>query len=258
MGIGRGGVATGLLAALSLVPTTVPAVADTVVAASPRTVESFQRMEQTLMDAVAPGNRSVWERVLDPSCILTSEEGEVMTRQQFLDELRPLPKGLAGGIVVKEMTVQAFPAFAVVRYLADEWESVFGQRLATRYRVTDTFRRDGDAWKMVASHIAVVTQDPPAQPVSKDGWAALVGTYRLLPDGWTFTVALRDGMLYGGRDPSALRPFVALTPDAFVLSGRLGEWIFVGGKGGVSHILNLRKFQPLVWTRIDGASVSPD
>ena len=93
---------------------------------------------------------------LDPACVLTSEEGEVTARAEFLDALRPLPAGLSGGITVKELTVQEFPSFAVVRYLADEWESVFGQRLVTRYRVTDTFRRDGDSWKMVASHVAVV------------------------------------------------------------------------------------------------------
>ena|SRR5438093_2627704 len=245
-------VATSLLAALALVPA--PVGAASVDASSARTVEWFQGTEQALMDAVATGDRSVWERVLDPACVLTSEEGEVTARAQFLDALRPLPTGLSGGITVKELTVQEFPSFAVVRYLAAEWESVFGQRLVTRYRVTDTFRRQGDAWKMVASHVAVVTQDPPAQPVSKERWASFAGTYRLLPDGWTFTVALREGTLYGGRDPNALRPFVPLAPDAFVLSGRLGEWIFVTGERGVSHILNFRKFEPLVWTRVPGPS----
>lgn len=155
-----------VLIVLPLAPGAARAGGDVTNAPSPRTIESFQRIEQALMDAVATGNRPVWERVLDPSFVLTSEEGEVMARAQFLDELRPLPPGLTGGIAVKELTVQEFPAFAVVRYLADEWESVFGQRLTTRYRVTDTFRRDGDAWAMVASHVAVVTQDPPAQPVS--------------------------------------------------------------------------------------------
>jgi hypothetical protein len=138
---------------------------------------------------------------MDPSCVVISEEGEVTTRQQFLDGLRGLPAGLTGGIAVKELTVQEFPTFAVVRYLADEWEVVFGQRLTTKYRVTDTFRRSGSDWKMVASHVSVVTQNPPAQKVSTARWPMFVGTYRLLPDGWTFTVELREGTLYGGRDP---------------------------------------------------------
>ncbi len=219
-------------------------------AASPATVEWFRVTEQALMDAVATGDKGVWERAMDPSCTVTSEEGEVTSRQEFLDEMRPLPQGLSGGITVRDLTVQEFPGFAVVRYLADEWESVFGQRLTTKYRTTDTFRRDGKSWKMVASHVSVVTQDPPAQPVSGAGWGAFAGTYGLLPDGWTLTVELKDGTLWGGRDPAKLQRFIPLTPDAFVLTGHLGEWIFVTENGRAVKILNFRKFEPLVWTRV--------
>jgi len=49
----------------------------------------FQKSEQSLMDAIASGDKAVWDRILDPSCILTSEEGQVMTREQFLAGLRP-------------------------------------------------------------------------------------------------------------------------------------------------------------------------
>jgi len=211
----------------------------------------FQKTEQALMDAVGAGDKAVWDRVLDPTCVVTSEEGEVIGKRRFLEELRPLPPGLTGGIAVKELTVETYPGFAVVRYLADEWESVFGQRLTTKYRVTDTFRREGEAWRLVGSHFRVVTQDPPPQTVSSAGWPALVGTYRLLPDGWTFTVELRDGKLYGGRDPQRLKPLVPLTPDAFVLSGSLGEYLFVVENGKATRILNFRKFEPLVWTRVE-------
>jgi hypothetical protein len=221
-------------------------------AAAPETVAWFQSTEQTLMGSIAPGDKTPWERVTDPSCVFTTEEGEVFSRQQFLSELRPLPPGLVGNITVKELTVQEFPSFAIVRFLADEWETVFGQRLSTRYRVTDTFRRDGKEWKMVASHLSVVTLDPPEQAVSGAAWAGFRGLYRLLPDGWTFTVELREGRLYGGRDPKKLRPLIPLAPNAFVLSGSLGEWIFVTDESGrTNRIVSYRKFAPLVWTRVD-------
>lgn len=223
-------------------------------APSAEVVKWFQTTEQALMDSLASGDKAAWERVMDPACVVTSEEGQVTGRQQFLDEVRPLPEGLAGGIAVQELTVQEFPSFAVVRYLADEWESVFGQRLSVKYRVTNTYRRDGADWKMVASHLAVVTQDPPAQAVSGAGWPALVGSYRLLPAGWTLTVELRDGKLYAGRDPKKLKPLVPLTPDAFVLSGSLGEWLFVVENDKATRIVNLRKFATLVWTRVVDAS----
>lgn len=223
-------------------------------AATAQTVSWFNATEQALMDSVAQGRKEVWDRAMDPSCVITSEEGEVTGKRQFLEELRPLPPGLTGGITVRELTVQEFTDFAVVRYVADEWESVFGQRLTTKYRTTDTFRRDGKDWRMVASHVSVVTQDPPPQPVSSAAWPGLAGQYQLLPNGWTFTVELRDGKLYGGRDPKKLKAFVPLTSDAFVLSGSLGEWIFVTDmKGRVTHVLEFRKFEPLIWTRVESA-----
>ena len=215
-------------------------------------VRWFQDTEQALMDAIAAGDRRTWDRIMDAGCIVTSEEGEVIARDRFLKDLRPLPLGLSGQIVVRDLTVQEFSAFAVVRFLADEHEMVFGQQLATKYRVTDTFRRSGSTWKMIASHVAVVTIDPPAQPVATDGWPGLAGKYQLLPDGWTFHVVLRDGQLFGGRDPEKLKRLIPLTPDTFVLEGSLGEWLFVvGADGKATKIVNLRKFEPLVWTRVD-------
>lgn len=227
--------------------------ADTV---SPETTRWFQATEQALMDAVAPGNSAAWERVMDPSCVVTTEEGEVLPRDRFLAQLRPLPAGLSGSIAVKALSVEEFQTFAIVRYLAQESESVFGQSLAVDYRVTNTYRRDGAGWKMVASHLSVVTRDPPAQPVSPADWPGLVGVYRLLPDGWTFTVELRDGRLVGGRDATKLRPLIPLAPHAFVLSGSLGEWHFLVENGRAARILNLRKFAPLVWTRVEAAEVA--
>ena len=155
-------------------------------------------------------------------------------------------------IAVRDLTLQERSDVAIVRFLADESETVFGQRLATKYRVTDTVRRSGTAWKMIASHVSVVTVDPPPQKVAADGWSGLAGTYQLKPDGWTLHVELRDGVLYGGRDAAKLRRFIPLTPTSFVLQGSLGEWLFVVERDGkASRIVDFRKFEPLVWTRIE-------
>jgi hypothetical protein len=212
----------------------------------------FQKTEQALMDAVAAGDRSVWDRVMDDTCVVTGEEGEKLTKAEFLKGLRPLPQGLSGKIIVRELTVQDVNDVAIVRFLLDESETVFGQQLATKYRNTDVFTRSAGTWRLVATHTSVVTADPPAQQVPTDGWPKLAGTYTLLPDGWSFHVVLRDGQLLGGRDPNALRPLIPMSPTAFVLKGSLGEWLFVTdpqGKG--TRIVNLRKFEPLVWTRVE-------
>jgi hypothetical protein len=220
-------------------------------------VRLFQSREQALMDAIGTGDKAVWDRAMDPSCVVTSEEGEVLTKAQFLEELRPLPPGLGGSITVKDVTVIEYPGFAVVRALGDEQETVFGQKLAVQYRTTGTWRRAGTDWKLVALHLSVVTEDPPRIQVSDADWPAFAGTYRLLPDGWTLTVERREGKLYAGRDPRALRELLPIAPNVFVQSGRLGEWIFVLENGKAARVVNFRKFEPLVWSRVDGEADVP-
>jgi hypothetical protein len=216
-------------------------------------VAHFTTTEQSLMDAVASGDKAVWERTLDDSAILTSEEGMVMTKKELVDSIAPLPKGLRGEIKVRDLTVQEFPDFAIVRFLADESEDVFATRIFVKYRITDTFRKVGKEWKLVASHTSVITADPPAQNVATDTWPGLVGKYQLAGENaWIFHVEMRDGKLFGGRNPDKLRPLVPLAPDVFVVSGALGEYFFVMGKDGkAERIVNLRKFAPLVWTRVE-------
>jgi hypothetical protein len=211
----------------------------------------FLATEQSLMDAIAVGDKAVWDRVLDKDCIMTTEEGQTFSKEQLLKELTGLPPGLSGSIKVEDFTVQEFPTFAVVRFLANEQEDVFGQQLKTKYRVTDTFRKDGSQWKMIASHLSVVTADPPPQDVPKENWPGLVGVYKLMPSGWTFNVVLRNGELLGGRDLTKLRPMIPLAPNVFVTKGALGEKIFIIDKNGkASKIVDFRKFQPLIWNRV--------
>src|SRR5262245_51970921 len=211
----------------------------------------FQKTEQALMDAIAVGDKQIWNRVLDDRFIYTTEEGQVLTKQDLLRTLSGLPAGLTGSITVEELTVQKFTMFAVVRFLANEQETVFGQVLRTKYRNTDTFARVRSEWKLIASHQSVVTADPPPQSVPTETWPRLAGDYKLMPNGWAFHVGLREGNLFGGRDPNQLAPLIPIGSNVFVRKGTLGELIFVDDKdGNVAHLVELRKFQPLIWTRV--------
>jgi hypothetical protein len=159
---------------------------------------------------------------------------------------------LTGNIKVEDLTVQEFTEFAIVRFSANEHEDVFGQELQTKYRVTNTFRRSGNEWKLLASHTSVVTSDPPPQKVPKEKWPSLVGVYQLRPNGWKLHVVLRDGELFAGRDPNKLRALIPLGSNVFVRKGLLGELIFVTEQGDpkASRIVDFRKFEPLIWTRV--------
>jgi hypothetical protein len=68
---------------------------------------------------------------------------------------------------------------------------------------------------------------------------------------WIFHVVLRDGSLFGGRDAAELAPLIPMATNVFVRRGSSGELIFISdANGDATRIIDLRKFQPLIWTRV--------
>ena len=220
-------------------------------AASPETVRWFQTTTQTLADAIASGDHSLWERTLAAEYTLTDEEGRVIARKQFLDELKGLPQGFSGTIAVKELTVDEYPSFAVVRYLYDEHETIVGQKLHTFYRTTDTYRKDGKDWKLVATQATVVPSDPePLVTPAAAELARLEGTYQLAP-GRNFLVKARDGKLVGGRNEASLKEMIPLSPLVFVPKGGIYPQIFVlDASGKATQLVQYHKFEEVVQKRV--------
>ena len=55
------------------------------------------------MDAVAVGDKDVWERHVADDLIYTDENRRVLTKGEILADFRPLPKGYTGSIKVAEV-----------------------------------------------------------------------------------------------------------------------------------------------------------
>lgn len=54
--------------------------------------------DQALLDAIAPGDRKVWEDALATDAVYVDENGVVMDRAAFLKQLEPLPAGASGNL----------------------------------------------------------------------------------------------------------------------------------------------------------------
>ena len=61
---------------------------------------------QTLVDAIAPGNTSAWASMTDPNLVFVTENNQVLSQEELLKELTPLPKGLVGTIKVTDYRLQ--------------------------------------------------------------------------------------------------------------------------------------------------------
>lgn len=221
-------------------------------AISPELADWFHKTTQSLFDALATGDRSLWEKVLADDCIYTSETGEVLDRTRFLAELRPLRAGFSGQIRIEDMTFRYLVTATISHYLVDEWEDVFGQKLHTRYLVTDTWRRDRSEWKLAASQATVVPRDLDPVPVDKLGWPKLVGAYRLSPrDERPYHVYLREGTLYGGTDEKSATELIPLSPLVFFQKGSIHTMIFVpGADGAIREVLEEHKFNEVAMQRV--------
>ena len=212
----------------------------------------FRATTQTLADAYATGDKTLWTRILDDPCTITNEDGEVMDRTKFLESLRPLPPGFSGTIKVRDLTVRQIGTSAVVHYFLDERESIFAQELKTVYVETDVYRRGEDSWKLVALQVTVVPRD--LEPISGDStrWPALTGEYRLDDKATSvYRVFMREGALYGGRDAKTATLLIPLAPLTFFQKGSIHLMIFVPDKSGaITEVRELHKYNEVRMKRV--------
>ena len=110
-------------------------------AAAESTCAELLRATQALMDATAPGERSVWEHYTDTDFLYVAEDNEVNRRAEVLEDLEPLPPGSTGWLTVEDFRCHDYREFAVTRYLIYEHETVEGHELHARYRQSDTWWR---------------------------------------------------------------------------------------------------------------------
>jgi hypothetical protein len=216
----------------------------------------FQSRTQALWDAVADGRKEIWERTLDVACTITNEDGDVLDKDRFLRDLQPLPPGSSGRIKVRGLTVRMLGAqAAVVHYWLDESENVFDQQLQTTYVETDVYRRGGDGWLAVAMQVTVVPRDLAPIEVDTSGWPGLTGEYRLSEKATSgYHVWLRDGALYGGKDPASATRLIPLAPLVFFQQGSIHMMVFVRDPGGrVSQVRELHKYNEVIMKRVTGA-----
>src|SRR5262249_38727038 len=123
-------------------------------AAPARDPEAVLRAQiQQLHDAVTAGDRGVWDRYLDPRAVYGSEAGEIETKQSLLTQLEPLPPGISGSLRIAQLQLQRFGDTAIVVHVADESERYFGQAIAAKYTMVDTWRLGDDGWRLVARQV---------------------------------------------------------------------------------------------------------
>jgi len=208
---------------------------------------------QALLDAIAPGDVTVWDRLLDPKAIQVDENDEVRDKAKILADLKPLPPGLVGHLTIDDFRVAEFADVAVVTHEDKEYLDYHGQILNSRFRMTDTWRKTPDGWRQIASQVLAVQQDPPA--IAFDGKTCpYAGRYGLTAD-IVAVVACNGKGLTVTRPGKPDRIFLLETPDVFFEPGfpRTRRIFQFDGGGHVTGFADRREERDIVWKKLPGA-----
>jgi hypothetical protein len=212
---------------------------------------SLKQATQALMDATAPGERAVWAHFTDPRFVYVTEDNEVKTRAEVLEDLKPLPPGYAGWITVEAFECHAFGTLAVTTYLIDEHEIIEGQTLHARYRSSDTWHDTAAGWRLAAAQVFAIQQDPPRGTASATQLADYEGLYRL--SAATGQAIRREGdHLLAERTGRPAQLLLPESGDVFFTPGRpRTRRIFTrSADGQVSGFADRREGIDLLWTRV--------
>ncbi len=210
----------------------------------------LRRQAQELMDAVTYGNSKVWDKYLDPQVVYIDEEGNVTTKAELLEQIKPLPAGISGSIKAEVVDLHVFGDTAVLHVDDHESENYFGHALRAEYRSLETWRRTREGWKLVAGQVHVMLIDPAAIELPPARLDEYIGTYRLNPE-IAYTLRRDGDKLIGqrsGRDPVMLAieaSDVLFTPG----QPRSRKIILRDAHGRVTGFADRRDGRDVLWTK---------
>ena len=210
----------------------------------------LRRNTTELLNAIAPGDVAVWDRLLDPRAIQTDENDVVRDKAQLLAELKPLGPGLVGNLAIDEFRVARRGDVAVVSHEDREYLDYHGQEIRSRFRMTDTWVRTAAGWRLLGSQVLTVLMDPPSVTLERGLLCSYSGEYQLTPDIKGTIRCEGDELQFerGGRPARHFRPEVA---DVFFEPGapRTRRIFLRDSQGTIDRFAERREAHDVVWTR---------
>lgn len=176
----------------------------------------------------------------------------MLTKKQLLAELKPLPKGLIGHLEVgDDWKVEVHGDVAVTTNSANERLDYHGQVLQSRFRMTDTWLKTKDGWRLIATQVLAVLVDPPSVALQRETLCAYNGTYRLTDEITTTVACTNDGL----RSERSGRPAVtqkAEVRDVFFTPGqpRTRRIFLRDANGEITGFADRREGHDIVWKKV--------
>jgi hypothetical protein len=163
----------------------------------------LKRQSQEFSDAGKNGDAAAMDRLLDPGVVFTNENNETSTKKDLVASAKPRT-GVTSTLQVTDWHMQQFGDVAVGRFVDVLTQDFHGQTIHAEFFSTETWKKEQDGWKMIASQTTQVPHDPPGVTLPTKLLDEYVGTYSAGPD-FSFVFTRKGGDLFaaasGGGKP---------------------------------------------------------
>lgn len=192
---------------------TIPAYATEDIAAK------IKRQSQEFSDASASGDTRTLARYLDEHVIFINEGGEIASKQDITASGPPGPKSVSNKLVQTDFTIQLHGNVAVTSFTDNATVHVGEQTVTPRFRSTEVWLDEGDAWRMISSQTVALSDDPPAQQLAPGELDEYAGTYQAAP-GFTVTITHQGNQLLSATNGAKPTPLLAELRDVLFTPGQ--------------------------------------
>jgi hypothetical protein len=218
---------------------------------SEKIVERLTEATQELLDAIATGNKSIWQRYLADGSIYADEEGRVLTKDELIKELSPLPAGYVGSIKIGATKVLVQENVVVLSHLDREELELYGQKIVTNYHMTNTWAKQKDGqWQLVSTQVMAIPNERKPAAVDPKSLDSYIGEYQLTPQ-VSYIITREGDKLFGQRTGRAKEELLPLCVDTFYRKGVWrGEKVFErDAQGRIVNMRDRRENNDLVWKK---------
>ncbi|MFC4529108.1 DUF4440 domain-containing protein [Dyella halodurans] len=179
----------------------------------------IRRQSQEFSDASASGDTATLARYLDDHVIFINEGGEFATKKDITKPGAAGPKGVTNRLVQTDFNIEIHGKVAVTSFTDNATVHVGEQTMTPRFRSTEVWLDEGDAWRVISSQTVALSDDPPAKSLRPDELDEYVGSYRASPD-FTVTITRQGDQLLSATNGAAPTPLLAEVRDVLFTPGQ--------------------------------------
>jgi Domain of unknown function (DUF4440) len=175
----------------------------------------LHKQTQAFSDAGQRGDGTSMAKMLDPEVIFFNETGEKASRADMAGATPPAAGTPIRTITTTDWACKVYGGVAVTSFI-DVLEQ--GNPNEMKFRSVETWRKEGAAWKMIASETLTLQQDPDSVVLTLKALDEYAGSYAAGAN-MKFTFARKDGDLVASLNGGAETAQKAQARDIFFTSG---------------------------------------